>query len=685
MNIKKWEILSLDKDNAAELAQRHSIPFFLAMLLDIRGFQTDAKVQEMLYTDTGLSDPFLMKDMDKAVARIRKAIDNFEKIAVYGDYDADGVTATAILFSYLETVGADVIYYIPNREGEGYGMNSAAVEALHAQGIQLIITVDNGISSLKEVALANELGMDVVVTDHHRPHEKLPDAVAVVDPHRKDCASSFKEFCGAGVVLKLLIALEDGDEDMILSEYADLAALGTIGDVMPVIGENRTIIKLGLEAIAAGGKPGIEALLQSSSYTDKNITAKSLAFTVIPRINATGRMGAPDRAVRLLSSGIDEEAEMLAAEISGENEQRKKIEAQIVIEATEKIEANPAMLYDRVLVLDGAGWHHGVIGIVAARITDTYGKPCMIISRGEVFSKGSGRSVEGFSLFDAVMHCAELFDKFGGHPMAAGITLKTGNIEAFRIKINEYAKAICNEMPAQTIQLDCKLNPKALHVQMPLDMLALEPFGSGNAQPVFGLYGVTIENIVPVGGGGHLRLNCSRDGTAFTCMRFGVGAQEFQYPVGAKVDMAVSLDAREYKNLMQLTISVKEIKLSAFDADQSIHAYRVYEKVRRKEELKEEEAFRVTPDREDLAAVYRYIVSHKNGTIGIQTVLAALPGDGMNLGKLLVSFDVLTERGLADCVIHGEMVKFTLHETGGNKIDIFQSAVFEQIKNLITA
>ena len=468
MDLKLWKIASLDKDRAAQLAERYSIPFFLAMLLEIRGWSREEQVTELLGGETSLSDPFLMKDMEKAAGRIRRAIDGFEKIAVYGDYDADGVTATAMVFTYLEALGADVMYYIPQREGEGYGMNRHAVEYLHSQGVKLIVTVDNGISSVEEVALANSLGMDVVVTDHHRPQERLPEAVAVVDAYQQGEESPYRDFSGAGVALKLLIALEEGDSQGILEEYADLAALGTVGDVVPITGENRVIVQAGLRSLSQSDRPGIAALLERCS-AGRTIAAGNLSFTLIPRINATGRMGTPERAVRLLCCEYEEEAEALAEEICQDNDRRRQEEAVITQEA---------------------------LGVI---------ENCFVISEDGTAAKGSGRSVEGFSLFEAVSACAEVLERFGGHPMAAGITLSAGNIEAFRNQINAYARAVCPEMPAPVLSLDCRLNPASLSPDLPKALRRLEPFGSGNPQPLFGLFGMELREIVPVGGGGHLR------------------------------------------------------------------------------------------------------------------------------------------------------------------------------------
>lgn len=685
MNIKKWEVSSLDKDRAAQMAEKYEIPFFLAMLLDIRGVTEEAGVLELLQGEEPLSDPFMLVDMDRGVRRIQTAIDNFEKIAIYGDYDADGVTATAILFSYLETVGADVMYYIPQREGEGYGMNIPAVESLAHAGIKLIITVDNGIASVAEVARAKELGVDVVITDHHRPQEKLPEAVAVINPYRTDCNIPFRDLCGAGLALKLLIALEDGDQDSVMAEYGDLAALGTLADVVPLKGENRTIVKAGIGAISGSGKPGIAALLEKSGCTGRALTAKTLTYTVVPRINATGRMGAPDRAVKLLTCEYPEEAEALAEEICGENTLRKEVEAEILQAALAQIHENPMWKYDRVLVVNGEDWHHGVVGIVAARIVERFGKPCVILSSNGGESRGSGRSVEGFSLFEAVSACKDLLLRFGGHSMAAGVSLETEKVIDFRIKINEYAKACCEEMPAQTIRLDCKLNPASLTPQMPQTMELLEPFGSENPQPLFGLFQMTIEKIQPVGGGGHLRLICGRNGKSVTCMRFGMRQEDFPFAPGDVVDLAVTLDTNIFKNITQLTVSVKEMKYSSVNTEEAVHAYRLYEKLCRREAMSRQETAFLTPTREILAAVYRLLLAGSGKRHNVFSILGSIKLPDMNLGKLLVCMDIFAERGLGSCTLDGELLAFTPAETGGGKINIYESRVFEEIRGLARA
>lgn len=674
MILRKWEVRPLDKERAAAFAQTYGVPFFLAMLMNIRGLDDAAHLREFLGEGEPLSDPFLLKDMDKAAARITRAVDNMEKIAVYGDYDADGVTSTAMLYSYLETRGADVIFYIPQREGEGYGMNIGAVEYLKEQGVSLIVTVDNGISSVQEVARANELGIDVVVTDHHRPQEILPDAVAVVDAYRPDDTSPYKHFSGVGIAFKLLMALEDGagDAEDLLEAYSDLAAIGTIGDIVPLTGENRTLIRAGLERLSQSDRPGVQALLENAGIAGKALTSTNVAFTLVPRINATGRMGAPERAVRLLISGYEEEAEVLSEEICADNEERRRVEAEIAEAAFADIEAK-GYTKDRVVVVDGENWHHGVIGIVASRVTERCGKPCMIISRGETEAKGSGRSIEGFSLFEAICACGDLLIKFGGHPMAAGITLKPENIEAFRKRINQYAAEHFPQMPTQTVTLDCKLNPAALSVSMAQSLTQLEPFGNGNPQPVFGLFNMELSDVTPVGGGGHLRLTLEKNGAVITAMRFNTKPEELPYHIGDKIDLAVQLEAREFRGQPSLTVIVRDMKFAAFNTEKNIASLASFEKWQRGEVLSAEDKNRLYPDRACLAAIYRALRT-VNGKETDQVRFVSQFGKDMTLGLFKTALLVFEERGLVHSEIADDTFTATLIETSG-KTDITRSPV----------
>ncbi len=681
MNLKKWVISPLNKERAAHLAEEYDLPFFLSMMLEIRGARGREEIEELLGKERELSDPFRMPDMEKAVGRIRTALERFEKIAVYGDYDADGVTATAMLYSYLDSCGANVLFYIPDREGEGYGMNMGAVDSLHEQQVGLIITVDNGITSIKEAAYAESLGIDLVITDHHRPLEELPKACAVVDPYRKDCDLPFRDFAGVGVALQLVMALEGGSSGgkAVLENYADLAAIGTIGDVVPLNGENRTLVREGLRLLSRSDRVGVRALLEHAGMAGKKLSAVSVAFTVVPRINATGRIGSPDRAVRLLVSEDPQEAEGLAADICDDNEFRRQIEAEILEKALQLLQSEPSRLYDRVLVVSGENWHHGVIGIVAARLTERFGKPCMVISSTGEEARGSGRSIEGFDLFEALCSCRKLFTKFGGHSMAAGISLQTRDIERFREAVNHYAAAVPAVTPV--LRLDCKLNPAALSVEMPQLLELLEPFGTGNPEPRFGLYGMQLRRIVPVGGGKHLRLVFTR-GTAETCcMLFRTEPKDFPYRPGDTVDLAVSLDGREYRGEKRLSVIIRDIRPSGMDIDALLLGKLTYEKYKRGERLTEKEAALLLPSYGHFAALYRFLRTNGGWRESPVLLLYRLNSPEIGYGRLMVALEVFAEHGLLTVCWENERLSVNLC-SAGEKVDLFRSEVLDQINLL---
>ncbi len=685
VNIKKWAILPLNKDRAAEISKEYDLPSFLAMMLEIRGIRTREQIEALLQEDAEFFDPLLLPDMEKAVERIRRAVDNMERIAVYGDYDADGVTSTAILCSYLGACGADVLFYIPEREGEGYGLNTGAIDVLHERGVRLIVTVDNGIASTREVEYAKSLGIDVVITDHHRPQEELPKAVAVIDPFRKDCDLPYKYFSGVGVAFKLITALEGPDCDMqaLVENYADLVTIGTIGDVVPLEGENRLLVKKGLKLIAQSDRLGLHALLEHAGAADRPLTAGSVAFTIVPRINATGRIGSPDRAVRLLISEDPEEAEQLACNICEDNNFRREIESEIYESVLESLRQEPLRACDRVLVVDGEDWHHGVIGIVASRLTEKFGKPCIIISRSGGEAKGSGRSVEGFSLFDAISSCSDLMTKFGGHPMAAGLTMPADRIEEFRRRINRYAALLPGGVPAPTLTLDCKLRPDVLNVGMVQSLERMEPFGTGNPEPLFGLFHMKLEEIIPVGGGKHLRLNFSRGGAYVRCMKFHMTLEEFPYELGDILDLAVTLDAKPFRGELTLSIFVRDMKLSQQEPEKLIAGQELYERYCRGERLTPEQAKHLTPDRDAFALVYRFL-REKRGWDQSLLVLLGRMEDKMDLARLLIILDILEERGLISLEKDGERAHIQLKEVEG-KVDLTASPLLRRIKSLEVA
>ena len=679
MNVRNWVLKPYDRNRAEELAQAYSLSQTLADLMTVRGIDTPELVEEFLGEGSGFSDPFLLTDMDKAVERINRAADNMERIAVYGDYDADGVTATAMLYSYLETRGADVCYYIPQRLDEGYGMNIAAVEKLAADGVDLIITVDNGIASVKEVARAKELGVDVVITDHHRPQGELPGAVAVVDAHRQGDQSPFKDFSGVGIVFKLLMALESevSDTEDLLEAYSDLVTIGTIGDVVDLTGENRLLCKAGLRLLTQSDRAGIQALLQAAGVADRVLTAVTVAFSLVPRINATGRMGSAENAVQLLTSVDEEEAEGLAAAVCAENERRRVVEADIAAEAFAAIESE-GLSRDRVIVVAGDDWHHGVIGIVASRIVERYGKPCIVLSRSAEETKGSGRSVEGFSLFEAICSAEHLLLRYGGHPMAAGVTLKTENIAAFRAALNTYARENHPRMPALTTTLDLELDPAKLSYSIADEAARLEPFGTGNPQPVFGLFGMTLQDITPVGKeSNHLRLMLEKNGSITRVMYFYITPEEFPYRRGDRLDLAVELENRPYKGAPSLSVIVRDVRPAGMDTGAQIASLRDYEDFVRGEKLAPQTAAGLLPDRAALADIYRAVRAENGKEVSFLRLSAAL--GGMPLGKLLTALAAFEERGLLTLTVNDDRFTANIIEQSG-KIDINASPVLTALR-----
>ena len=429
--MKLWTVAPFDRSEAEAIQTEYELPGIIAMLLQIRNIKTREAIEDYLYNDSQIASPFEIKDMDKACRRVKKAIESGELICVYGDYDADGVTSTALLYSYLEAVGADVIYYIPSRETEGYGMNIGAVDRLAKMEVKLIVTVDNGVAASDEIRHAKSLGIDTVVTDHHMPFGELPDACAVVDLHRADCPSRFKQLSGVGVAFKLIMALEGEycDIDSLLDNYSDLLSIGTIGDIVELKGENRVFVKRGLQSLSQTDRAGLYALIRNSGLSNKQITASNVSYTLVPRINAVGRLGLSGKSVELLLTENEEEASEIATAMGYDNAERQQIEKDILQSIDKIVMSEPSLVMDKIIVIDGEGWHQGVVGIVASRIREIYGKPAIVISRDGEFAKASGRSIEGFALCDAVAACSDLLTHYGGHPMAVGLSLYSKNIE----------------------------------------------------------------------------------------------------------------------------------------------------------------------------------------------------------------------------------------------------------------
>lgn len=677
--MRKWTVSQLNKDQALSVSESMGIPMLLAVLLYIRGYKTPEEIEKFLSEEPAFYDPMLIKDMDKAVDRIKKAIEEGEKICVYGDYDADGVTATSLLFSYLESVGADVIYYIPSRAEEGYGMNIDAITQLSVEGVKLIVTVDNGVSAVEEIAYANSLGLDTVITDHHTVPDVLPDAVAVVDPHQEDCPSPFKELSGVGVALKLVMAIEGEycDTQRILEDLSDIAALGTIGDVVSLTEENRTIVKEGVRRIQNSDRPGIRALLSLAGYDNKPVSAGTIAYTVVPRINAVGRLGLSTRSVELLLTEDEEEAKNLALELSEENSNRQQIERDILLEIEERIKSDPALTMQSIIIIDGDNWHQGVIGIVAARVKSAFGKPCIIISREGDTARGSGRSVEGFSLSDAIFSCSDLLEHFGGHPMAVGFSLDSVDVELFKDAMYEYVDSL-EEMPLPELKLDCKLNPSLLDVALLDSISALEPFGAGNPSPLFGLYNMRIDDIKELSSGKHRKLTVSRDKTSVTAMCFNTDITGFSYSVGDVVDLAVALDKNYYQGNVYLSVIVRDIKFSSVDSELQLYSQRVFERFSTGRSIRTSDARSILPVREDFSLVYRYL-RNLGGYAGSLDILSVRLG--LSLGKLRVVLEAMSELGLIDFTQGMNKTEISMCQVSA-KVDLDSAPIIQELKEV---
>ncbi|MGZ4133747.1 MAG: single-stranded-DNA-specific exonuclease RecJ [Tumebacillaceae bacterium] len=548
---KRWIVIETDDTQVRSLADALGVAPILARLLWRRGIQTVEEAQRFLYPGwNGFYDPFLMKDMDKTVARIRSAIDNQERVMIYGDYDADGATSTSLLFLALRELGADVEYYIPDRFSEGYGLNNQAIEEAKEQGYQLVITVDNGISAVEQVQLARELGLDLIVTDHHTPPEVLPDAYAILNPKQPGCTYPDKMLAGVGVAFKLVQALYGRLPD----EFLDLAALGTVADLAPLVDENRLITMYGLEKMNESPRPGIRALINVAALQDKKITAGHIGFSFGPRINASGRLDSATYAVRLLTTEDAQEAGELAQFLEDRNKERQEIGEQIFEQAVSLVEAHPEWLDGRVLVVASHGWNEGVIGIVASRLVERYYRPTLMIALGEEKGKASARSIAGFDLYEALTNCADLLGHYGGHKMAAGFSIAPERVDDLRKRINEIAFEVLTEDEMRPkLDIDAELSLQEIDLQLVEQMQMLAPYGFGNPSPRFSFTGLGIEQTRVVGkDAAHLQLRVRQANRQLDCIAFRRGEEQHLMENLSSIDIAGELSINEWNGRRNL-------------------------------------------------------------------------------------------------------------------------------------
>lgn len=653
------------------LQREYGLPSIIADVLASRGLSAPEATQ--LLGEQQLDDPFLLPDMKKAVARIEKAMQEGEQIAVYGDYDCDGVTSTVILYNYLFSMGARVLYYIPDRLDEGFGMNQGAVDVLHEKGVKLIVTVDNGTSALAEIAYAKTLGIDVVVTDHHQPGPVLPDAVAIVNPHRAEY-QGFKQLCGAGVALKLAAALDGGEYDGVLEDFSSLAAIGTVGDVVSLTGENRLLVQRGMEMLPMTDNPGLHALMELAGLMGGEMTASRIAFGICPRINAAGRMGNAYLAAEMLLCEDEDRAAELAEELDGLNQKRREQEEEILAVIRENLDKDPSLLLDRVLVLSAPGLNHGVVGIVASRLVGLYGKPCFVMSIEDGYAIGSARSLGNFSLFKAISACSNLCEKFGGHTLAAGLTLKEENLPAFRAAINEYAARISDRMPVQTMIIDKSLRSGDLSLEAVEALSCLEPYGEGNPQPLFLMRNCIVEGITPLSGGKHLKLRVNFDGRSVFVLCFKMTPEQFLYPVDSMIDLLVNLELNVFRDTRSISIRMKDMRPSGFEEKKTLNAQHYYEKLRRGEPVEKKIAAIAVPTVQELRGLYRMLMQKKG--VHADTLYMQDVADKMNYCKYRISLDIFREMGLIE--LPGDLSSIQILPSG--KVNMEDSEILRQLR-----
>ena len=679
MKFQKWHIADPHPEAAARLTAA-GYPCLVSAVLASRGIGTAEEAAAFLEHEQRLTySPFLMADMDKAVARVQQALAAHEKIAVFGDYDVDGITATCILVDYLQSRGADVLHYIPRRIEDGYGLSCDAIEGLYRKGARLLITVDCGITGVEEVDFANSLGMDVVITDHHECKETLPRAAAVVDPHRPDCPYPFKHLAGCGVALKLALALGGPDrEEALFARYCTLAAIGTVADVMQMSGENRTIVSRGLAAIEHSDFIGLHALLKEAGLTGREITSVQIGFVLAPRINAAGRMGAADKAAELLLCTDPAEAERMARELCALNRERQNVEQTIYSQAEEMI----AHLPDRdrsALVLESSRWHQGVVGIVASRLSEKYSRPSFMIHLNGATGKGSCRSWGGFNLFAALESCKDLLLGFGGHELAAGFTIEEGNIPAFRERMNDYARSFRGgEAPVSVLDVDVAItHPSAVTLEELEALSALEPYGSGNARPVFCLLGATLLRTQNVGQNRHLKLRLGKGSAQFDGIFFSTVAEDCGCKAGDRVDAAFYLQVNEFRGSRTVQLQMVDLRPSLWASGREQEALALADRCAAQQPMPARDARRLLPTRDQFAAAWRFLertVPEGGLTTGYLPLLRALAaelGKAEPFPRAALCLSVFAERGLLTLERQGDDV--TLRLRRGQKVVLGQS------------
>lgn len=667
MKFEKWNLpVSPPSPEALEQA---GYPHLLSCVLAAHGITDEAQADAFLKIEEHLPySPLLMADMDRAVCRIRQAIDSGEHIAVFGDYDVDGITATVIAVDYLLSCGAEVSHYIPRRIEDGYGLSKDAIATLHSRGVKLIVTVDCGITGVEEVDYAASLGIDVVVTDHHECKDKLPRAVAVVNPHRSDCTYPFKHLAGCGVALKLVLALGgEVQEDALLSRYCTLAAIGTVADVMLMTGENRAIVARGLAGINRPEFIGLQALLKEAGLSEREVTSVQIGFVLSPRLNAAGRMGEADKAADLLLSRDPIQAAHLAQELCELNRLRQNVEQEIYAQTLEMIVRLPDD-ERHALVLADAQWHQGVVGIVASRLSEKFACPSFMIHLSGETGKGSCRSWGGFNLFAALEECSDLLLGFGGHELAAGFTIEADQIPAFRRRMNECVMRYRHGQPAvSALDVDVILRqPTKITLQEIDSLRRLEPYGSGNSRPLFCLLGATLERVQNVGQNRHLKVRISKGNTHLEGIFFSATAEQCGCEAGSRIDIAFYLQINEFRGIRSAQMQVVDLRPSLQCSAREEESLQLLHRLTDGETLPPKDALRLLPSRQQCVAAWRLLEHELSGAEldthylpFLRRIAAGMPGTEPFL-RACFCMALFAERGLVQKKICGDSLHLQL-------------------------
>lgn len=657
---KRWVYLDKNTDESIVYAYGRllGIPPLVARILVNRGITDAGDAKKFIEkSEASLYSPFLINDMDKAVDRIRLAIDEKEKITVYGDYDVDGITSTALAVSYLRQCGAEVDAYIPDRQNEGYGVNREAIGKIIKSGTKLIITVDTGITATEEVDFANENNIDVIITDHHECKSSLPKAAAVINPKRADCKYPFKDLAGVGVAFKLICALSGDDGKKVLDTYSDIIALGTIADVVSLVDENRVIAGAGLEKFKNNPNLGLSEVIKTIGPNPKWNNSAVVSYSIAPRINAAGRMSSAMTAVNLLLTEDKREAEELAIELDRENRERQAKESVIFSEAVEMLR-DEKYAGKKVLILAKRGWHHGIIGVVASRICDKYQKSCILISVEDEWCKSSGRSMGGINLFEGLSECADILENFGGHAYAAGFSIKEEYIEELDRRLNEYAERVLPKIPSYELYIDARVDIGDMTLSAVRETEMLGPYGAGNKMPTVAVEEVCINDMKTLSEGKHCRFMAEKDGKTVEVIAFGRGKLARDFRQGDIVDIAGEMNINIYNGQSHVQLILEDIKLSGASV----------------------------PVREDFAAAYKYLRMKNEPTeydiMYLTREISRFSGRIMTKAKIENIILVFADVGILEYTMSGDNVRISLiKREPGTKVNIDRSEAYRMIRS----